>query len=437
MQTRRKMNDFSTIEQARETLADVQRQIGMLTMQHVTLSNDLDDEMWKARMGDQKAEIAVSKISIKLADVEQDRYRLRLEVAALNARIQTMAEGEYDQYRGHALRDLECIMVEAQRAQDELAAQIIAAGETGQRLNHLGQEWIRVCTEAGLLGGDIDSDLKGPAPVAPLFQPSILTNPAGEVARWKRSYIDVSIPIPPRAGLPRVRVVTGAGRRARGAGRGSVRSKGSGPSLRQYWDLFFFGGFQSPEAMATAAHEAAHAIAAAALGYRVRSVQIEHKSHGVYSWRGQCLYECPAHVDGATRLREGSVITVAARAGLDRLEGIVRSSHPEGLFPSDVKIFRQAVVALGEDYGSFLTTCLRKAGHPLDQHVLAWRHVTYDLLRFEHLDEDHLRTIAPALFSRWEHHKIMHPMSFTYTDTLPAQRNVPSKAETIAVREEI
>lgn len=438
MQTIRTMNDVSTIDHDRAVLADVQRQIGLLNAQHVTLSNGLDDELWKAYMGDQKAQITASKISIKRAGVERERDRLRREVAALNARIETMAEGEHDQYRRHAPRPLECIMVEAQRAQDELAAQIIAAGETGQRLNYLGQEWIRACADAARVGEDISGHLKSPAPAAPLFQPSILTNPADEVARWKRNYIDASTLNPSRADLPRVRVVPGAGHRARAVGRGSVRSKGSGPCLRQYRDIFTaFESFQSPEAMAIAAHEAAHAIVAAALGYRVSIVYIEHKSHGVYSWRGRCLYSCPAHVDGTTRLIEDSVITVAARAGLDRLEGIVRSSHPEGLFPSDATKFLQAVVTLGEDYGSFLTTCLARAGHLLDQHALAWRHVTYDLLRFRDLEEDHLRTIAPVLFSRWEQHTAMHPMSFTRSHTLPAQRNATSKAETIAVCEEL
>lgn len=176
-----------------------------------------------------------------------------------------------------------------------------------------------------------------------------------------------------------------------------------GPGLMEYRDRFTpFRGLQTPEKMATAAHEGAHAVVAAALGCRVTGVEIEHKGHTVYSWRGLCWYDHPDHIDETTQLTDSSVITVAALAGRARLEGTVRYHEPETLFESDARVFKAAANALDEDYGTFRAACLREAGELLDAHDATWRYVTYNLLHFERLDEDELRTIAPALFSQWE-----------------------------------
>lgn len=182
--TRKPTTEPTTLEQAKQALADVQRQIGMLNVQHMALSNDLGDALSAARLGDKKAETTAGKLSMKRAGVDTERDRLRLEVSALTARIETMEAGEHERLRDAALASLARITAEAQQAQEDLAAPIIAAGETGQRLNHLGKAWARARAEAGRLGGDISAYPKAPAPAAALFQPRILTKPTRR-AKWR------------------------------------------------------------------------------------------------------------------------------------------------------------------------------------------------------------------------------------------------------------
>lgn len=183
---------------AQNALADVQKQLTILDAQHLALSNDLGDQLAKARMGDKKAGTEAGKLSMKRGQLDTERDRLRLEEASLRARIETLEHEANQGRRTAALEDLERISREVTEMQDRLAEQIIAAAHTGKRLQELGQAWQKARREAGRLGGDVSAYPKAPAPAATLFQPGTIEHPERAVALWSRKYIDPSTPLPPR-----------------------------------------------------------------------------------------------------------------------------------------------------------------------------------------------------------------------------------------------
>lgn len=189
------MNDLMN---AKNALTDVQRQITMLDAEHLALSNDLGDALAKARMGDKKAGAEAGKLSMKRSQLDTERDRLRLEEASLLARVETLEQEANKGRRAAALADLERITCEVAEVQDRLAEQIIAAGQTGKRLQQLGKEWQKARAAAGTLGGDVTPYAKAPAPAATLFQPGTIEHPERAVALWSRKYIDPSTPLPPR-----------------------------------------------------------------------------------------------------------------------------------------------------------------------------------------------------------------------------------------------
>lgn len=139
----------------------------------------------------------IGKLTFQRTTIENDLRDLRLTEASLKAEAAQQQADEHDRLRDVALADLARIAADARQAQEDLAEQIITAGETGRRLDQLRRDWQRARAEAGRLGGDISPHPKAPAPAAALFQPDVLSNPAREVAIWKNSYITPTA-IPPR-----------------------------------------------------------------------------------------------------------------------------------------------------------------------------------------------------------------------------------------------
>ncbi len=179
-------------------LADVMTQIAAKEQEHDRVSRQLGDAYARRRTGkDKDATAEIGKLTFQRTTIENDLRDLRLTEASLKADVAQHQAEEHDRRRDAALADLARITAEAKQAQEDLAAQIIAAGETGQRLNQLGRDWARARAEAGRLGGDISAYPKAPAPAAALFQPGVLGNPTREVAIWKNAYIAPTA-IPPR-----------------------------------------------------------------------------------------------------------------------------------------------------------------------------------------------------------------------------------------------
>ncbi len=179
-------------------LADVMTEISGKEREHDRVSRLLGDAYARRQTGrDKNATAEIGKLTFQRTTIENDLRDLRLTEASLKAEIAQRQAGEQDRLRDAALADLDRIAAEVTHVQDELAEQIIAAGETGRRLDQLRQEWSRARAEAGRRGGDISAHPTAPAPAAALFQPGVLANPAREVAIWRNRYI-VPTPIAPR-----------------------------------------------------------------------------------------------------------------------------------------------------------------------------------------------------------------------------------------------
>lgn len=177
-------------------LAEVMTEITGKEREHERVSRLLGDAYARRQTGKGK-DGEIGKLTFQRTTIENDLRDLRLTEASLKAEAAQQQADEHDRRRDAALADLARITAEAKQAQEELAEQIVAAGETGQRLDQLRREWSRARAEAGRRGGDISRHPKAPAPAAALFQPGVLANPAREVAIWKNSYITPTA-IPPR-----------------------------------------------------------------------------------------------------------------------------------------------------------------------------------------------------------------------------------------------
>jgi hypothetical protein len=179
-------------------LADVVTQITGKEQEHERVSRELGDAYARRRTGKGKDTTAeIGRLIFQRTTIENDLRDLRLTEASLTAEAAQQEADEHDRRREAAVTDLARITADARQAQEDLAVQIIAAAETGQRLDQLGRDWARARAETGRFGGDITAYPKAPAPAAALFRPGVLTDPAREVAIWKNSYVAPTA-IPPR-----------------------------------------------------------------------------------------------------------------------------------------------------------------------------------------------------------------------------------------------
>lgn len=158
--------------------------------------------------------------------------------------------------------------------------------------------------------------------------------------------------------------------------------------------------------IAVAVHEAAHAVTAMDLGYRVTSAEMRWSGGIQYLYTGEVRWDSDPQSDDPMQLVNAAITTIAPRFALECCEGVIRSQSglDGGLADSDwtdlSDIHRRMGVIWSVD--ELIAQCSARAKRAIQSNGPALEAISYALLRYDTLSEKDLRYLAGDLAQRWE-----------------------------------